>query len=100
MVVRCPVGVSASGIMIEVCVYGSDSVGIGKVVLWQVQCNMARSMSNGEDIMVVWCPVRRLGIMCCDRSCILEQWATVHRTLSATMCCLTNKFTLVLVFLP
>jgi hypothetical protein len=79
MVVQCPVGVSASGIVIEVRVCSSDSVGIGKAVLWQVQCNMARSMSTGEDIMVVRCPVRRLGIVRRDRSCMLEQWATIHR---------------------
>jgi hypothetical protein len=34
MVVRCPVGVLASGIVIEAHVCGSDSVGIGQVVLW------------------------------------------------------------------
>jgi hypothetical protein len=42
MVVRCPVGVSASSIVIEAPVCGGDSVGIVKTVLWQVQCNMAR----------------------------------------------------------
>jgi hypothetical protein len=78
MVVQCPVGVSVSGIVIEVCVCGSDSIGIVKAVLWRVQCNMARSRSNDEDIMVVRCPVRRLGIVCRDRSCMLEQWATIH----------------------
>jgi hypothetical protein len=45
---------------------------------------MARSRSNGEDIMVVWCPVRHLGIVRCDRSCMLEQWATIHREAVAT----------------
>jgi hypothetical protein len=78
MVVRCPVGVSVSGIVIEARVCSSDSVGIVKAVLWQVQCNMARSRSNGEDIMVVRCPVRRLGIVHRDRSCMLEQWATIQ----------------------
>jgi hypothetical protein len=73
MVVRCPVGISASGIVIEARVCGSDSVGIGRVVLWQVQCNMLRSRSNGKDIMVVQYPVRRLGIVRRDRSCISEQ---------------------------
>jgi len=29
--------------------------------------------------MVVRCPVRRLGIVRRDRSCMLEQWATIHR---------------------
>jgi hypothetical protein len=54
MVVQCPVGIIlASGIVIEAPVCGSDSIGIVKKVLWQVQCNMARSRSNGEDIMVV-----------------------------------------------
>jgi hypothetical protein len=84
MVVQCPVGISASGIVIEACVCGSDSVGIGRAVLWRVQCNMSRSRSNGEDIMVVWCPVRRLGIVHHDRSCMLEPWATIqhaHRKL-------------------
>jgi len=79
MVVRCPVGVSASGIVIEARVCGGDSVGIVKAVLWQVQCDMARSRSHGEDIMVVRCPVRRLGIVRCDRSCLLEPWATIQR---------------------
>jgi hypothetical protein len=79
MVVRCPVGVSVSGIVIEVRVCGSDSVGIIKAVLWRVQCNRARNRSNGEDIMVVRCPVRRLGIVRRDRSCMLEQWATIQR---------------------
>jgi hypothetical protein len=79
MVVRCPVGISSSGIVIEALVCGSDSVGIVKTVLWQVQCNMARSRSNGEDIMVVRRPVRCLGIVRRDRSCMLEQWATIHR---------------------
>jgi hypothetical protein len=40
---------------------------------------MVRSRSNGEDIMVVRCPVRCLGIVRRDRSCMLEQWATIHR---------------------
>jgi hypothetical protein len=53
MVVWSPIGISASCIVIEAHVCGSDSVGIGKAVLWRVQCNMARSRSNGEDIMVV-----------------------------------------------
>jgi hypothetical protein len=79
MVVRCPVGVSVSGIVIEVHVCSSNSVGIVKAVLWRVQCNRARSRSNGEDIMVVRCPVRHLGIVHRDRSCMLEQWATIHR---------------------
>jgi hypothetical protein len=79
MVERCPVRVSVSGIVIEVRVCGSDSVGIVKVVLWRVQCNRARSRSNGEDIMVVWCPVRRLGIVRRDRSCMSEQWATIQQ---------------------
>jgi hypothetical protein len=79
MVVRCPVGVSVSGIVIEVRVCGSDSVGIVKAVLWRFQCNRARSRSNGEGIMVVRCPVRRLGIVRRDRSCMLEQWATIQR---------------------
>jgi hypothetical protein len=79
MVVRCPVGISASGIVIEARVCGNDSVGIGKVMLWRVQCNMSRSRSNGEDIMIVRCPVRCLSIVRCDRSCMLEQWATIHR---------------------
>jgi hypothetical protein len=78
MVVRCPVGVSVSGIVIEVRVCGSDSVHIVKAVLWRVQCNMSRSRSNGEDIMVVQCPVKRLGIVRRDRSCMLSQWATIH----------------------
>jgi hypothetical protein len=78
-VVWCPVGVSVSGIVIEARVCGSDSVGIVKAVLWQVQCNLARRRSNGEDIMVVRCPVRRLSIVRRDRSCMLEQWATIHR---------------------
>jgi hypothetical protein len=81
MVVRCPVGVSVSSIVIEVRVCGSNSVGIVKAVLWRVQCNMVRSRSNGEDIMVVQCPVRRLGIVRHDRSCMSEQWATIHRIL-------------------
>jgi len=79
MVVQCPVGVLVSGIMIEVRVCGSDSVSIIKAVLWGVQCNMARSRSNGEDIMVVRCPVRHLGVVHHDRSCMLEQWATIQR---------------------
>jgi hypothetical protein len=79
MVVQCPVGVSVSGIVIEVRVCGSDSVGIVEAVLWRFQCNRVRSRSNGEDIMVVWCPVRRLSIVRRDRSCMLEQWATIHR---------------------
>jgi hypothetical protein len=79
MVVRCPVGVSVSGLVIEVHVCSSNSVGIDKAVLWRVQCNWARNRSNGEDIMVVRCPVRRLGIVRRDRSCMLEQWATIHR---------------------
>jgi hypothetical protein len=79
MVVRCPVGVSVSSIVIEVRVCGSDSVGIDKAVLWRFLCNRARSRSNGEDIMVVRCPVRRLGIVRRDRSCMLEQWATIQR---------------------
>jgi hypothetical protein len=29
--------------------------------------------------MVVRCPVRHLGIVCRDRSCMLEQWATIQR---------------------
>jgi hypothetical protein len=78
MVVRCPVGLSVSGIVIEVRVCGSDSVGIVKAVLWWFQCNRARSRSKGEDIMVVQCPVKHLGIVRCDRSCLLEQWATIH----------------------
>jgi hypothetical protein len=81
-VARCPVGVSASGIVIEARVCGSDSVGIVKAVLWQVQGNMARSRSNGEDIMVVRCPVRCLGIVRRDRSCMLEQWATIQRSIA------------------
>jgi len=72
MVVRCPVAVSVSGIVIEVLVCGSDSVSVVKAVLWQFQCNRARSRSNGEDIMVVRCPVRCLGIVRRDRSCMLE----------------------------
>jgi hypothetical protein len=79
MVERCPVGVLASGIVIEAHVCGGDSVGIGKAVLWRVQCNMARSRSNGEDIMVVRHPVRRLGIVRHNRSCMSEQWATIQR---------------------
>jgi hypothetical protein len=63
MVVWCPVGVSASCIVIEARVCGSDSVGMGRAVLWQVQCNMSRSRSNGEDIMVVWCPVS-VSVLC------------------------------------
>jgi hypothetical protein len=78
MVLRCPVGVSASSIATEVYVCSNDSVGIGKVVLWRVQCNMLRSRSNGEDIMVVRYPVRCLGIVHCDRSCMSEQWATIQ----------------------
>jgi hypothetical protein len=78
-VVRCPVGISASGIVIEAHVCGSDSVGIGKAVLWRVQCNLSRSRGNSEDIMVVRCPVRHLGIVCRDRSCMSEQWATIQR---------------------
>jgi hypothetical protein len=97
MVVRCPVCVSASGIVIEACVCRGDSVGIIKAVLWQVQCNMARSRSNGEDIMVVWCPVRHLGIVCRDRSCMLEQWATIHHILAVSgndrRCILASKTT-------
>jgi hypothetical protein len=80
MVVQCPVGVSVSGIVIEVCVCGSDSVGIIKAVLWQVQCNRVRSRSNGEDTMVVRHPVKRLGIVRRDRPCMLEQWATIQRS--------------------
>jgi hypothetical protein len=76
--VWCPVGVSASGIVIEARVCGSDSVGIGKAVLWRVQCNMSRSRGNSEDIMVVRCPVRRLGIVHRDRSRMSEQWAAIH----------------------
>jgi hypothetical protein len=63
MVVQCPVGVSASSIVIEARVCGGNSVGIVKAVLWRVQCNISKSRSNGEDIMVVWCPVRCLGIV-------------------------------------
>jgi hypothetical protein len=77
--VRCPVGVSVSCIAIEVRVCSSDSVGIVKAVLWRFQCNRARSRSKGEDIMVVRCPVKRLGIVRRDRSCLLEQWATIQR---------------------
>jgi hypothetical protein len=40
---------------------------------------MLRSRSNGKDIMVVPCPVRRLGIVCHDRSCMSEQWATIQQ---------------------
>jgi len=40
---------------------------------------MARIRSSGEDIMVVQCPVRCLGIVHHDRSCMLEQWATIQR---------------------
>jgi hypothetical protein len=65
--------------MIEVLVCCNASVGINKAVLWRVQCNRARNRSSGEDIMVVRCPVRCLGIVRCDRSCMLEQWATIHR---------------------
>jgi hypothetical protein len=79
MVLRCPAGVSASSIVTEVHVCGNDSIGIGRAVVWQVQCNMSMSRSNGEDIMVVRCPIRRLGIVCCDRSCMSEQWATIHQ---------------------
>jgi hypothetical protein len=79
--VRCPVGVSVSGIVIEVRVCGSDSVGIDKAVLWRIQCNRARNRSSGEDIMVVRCPVRCLGIVRRDRSCMLEQWATIQRSM-------------------
>jgi hypothetical protein len=68
--------------VIEVRVCGSDSVGIVKAVLWRVQCNWARNRSNGEDIMVVRCPVRRLGIVRRDRSCLLEQWATIQRSMA------------------
>jgi hypothetical protein len=63
MVVRCPLGVSVSGIVIEARVCGSDSVSIGRAVLWRVQCNMSRSRSNGEDIMVVQCPVS-VSVLC------------------------------------
>jgi len=63
MVVQCPVGVSASCIMIEARVCSSDSFGISRAVLWQVQCNMLRSRSNGKDIMVVRCPVSVL-VLC------------------------------------
>jgi hypothetical protein len=63
MVVQCPVGLSVSGIVIEGRVCGSDSVGIVKAVLWRVQCNRAMNRSNGEDIMAVRCPVRRL-VLC------------------------------------
>jgi hypothetical protein len=76
--VRCPVGISASGIVIEAHVCSSDSVGIGKAVLWRVQCNMLRSRGNSEDIMIVRCPVRHLGIVRRDRSCMSEQWATIQ----------------------
>jgi hypothetical protein len=62
---------------VHVC--GSDSLGIVKAVLWRVQCNRVRSRSIGEDIMVVQCPVRRLSIVRRDRSCMLEQWATIQR---------------------
>jgi hypothetical protein len=79
MVVRCPVGVSASSIVIKARICGGDSVGIVKGVLWRVQCNMSKSRSNGEDIMLVRCPVRRLGIVRRDRSCMLEPWATIQR---------------------
>jgi hypothetical protein len=82
--VQCPVGISASGIVIEAHVCGNDSVGDGKAMLWRVQCNMSRSRSNGEDIMVVRCPVRHLGVVRHDRSCMLEQWATIHRMLWST----------------
>jgi hypothetical protein len=34
--------------------------------------------------MVVQCPVRRLGIVRRDRSCMLEQWVTIHRSSSAS----------------
>jgi hypothetical protein len=77
--VRCPVGVSASGLVIEVRVCGNDSIGIGKAMLWQVWCNMSRSRSNGKAIMIVRCPFRCLGIVRRDRSCMLEQWATIQR---------------------
>jgi hypothetical protein len=77
--VRCPVGVSASGIVIEARVCGNDSVGIGKAMSWRVRCNMSRSRSNSKDIMIVRCPVRCLGIERHDRSCMLEQWATIQR---------------------
>jgi hypothetical protein len=79
MVVQCPVGILASGIVIEAPVCGGDSVGIVKAVLWQVQCNVARSRSNGENIIVAWHPVRHLGIVHRDRSCMSEQWATIQR---------------------
>jgi hypothetical protein len=46
---------------------------------------MARSRSNGEDIMVVRCPVRRLGIVRRDRSCMSEQWATIQRCRTSSM---------------
>jgi hypothetical protein len=87
MVVRCPVGVSVSGIVIEVRVCGSDRVGIDKAVLWRVQCNRARNRSNGEDIMVVRRPVRCLSIVRRDRSCMLEQWATIHLPVAFTADC-------------
>jgi len=35
--------------------------------------------------MVLRCPVRRLGIVRRDRSCMLEQWATIHRVLNTTL---------------
>jgi hypothetical protein len=70
--VRCPVGISVSGIVIELLICSSDSVGIDKAVLWRFQCNRVRSRSNGVGIMVVRCPVRRLGIVRRDRSCLLE----------------------------
>jgi hypothetical protein len=77
--VRCPVGVLASGIVIEARVCSNDSVSIIRAVLWRVPCNMSKSRSNGEDILVVRCPVRRLGIVHHDRSCMLEPWATIQR---------------------
>jgi hypothetical protein len=79
MVLQCPVGVSASSITTEVHVCSNDSVSISRAVLWRVQCNMSRSRSNGEDIMVVRCPVRCLGIVRRDRSCMSEQWVTIQR---------------------
>jgi hypothetical protein len=42
---------------------------------------MSKSRTNGEDIMVVQCPVRHLGIVRRDRSCMLEPWATIQRIL-------------------
>jgi hypothetical protein len=50
------------------------------------------SRSNGEDIMVVQCHFRHLGIVRCDRSCMSEQWATMHHVVPVSQWEKTTKF--------